>query len=79
MDVKIVPVDVPLRADFEKQEDSVVCPICRDGVNNPLITDCGHIFCKRCLLKAKKTHLACPVCRSQLVSWKLRLVIFTVI
>jgi SNF2 family DNA or RNA helicase len=46
-------------------EDS--CPICMSEFDNVVVTDCGHYYCKECILNAlnmsKKT---CPMCRQSL-------------
>jgi len=40
------------------------CPICRDISYKPIRLDCGHLYCLRCLLKAKKLNIRdCPICR----------------
>ncbi|KAH7712241.1 breast cancer type 1 protein [Aphelenchoides avenae] len=42
------------------------CPICLSTVDklNPLLTSCGHLFCKGCLTKAEKAmgSVSCPIC-----------------
>jgi len=42
------------------------CPICQDIPYKPIRLECGHFFCLRCLLKAKKMNIHdCPMCREQ--------------
>jgi len=40
------------------------CPICRDISYKPIRLNCGHLYCLRCLVKAKKLNIRdCPICR----------------
>jgi len=40
------------------------CPICQEISYKPIRLDCGHLFCLRCLVKAKKMNIRdCPLCR----------------
>lgn len=49
------------------QEDDPDCPICIAPPKDPLITCCGHIFCRKCIRKVvKRDKLECPVCRHKL-------------
>lgn len=45
------------------------CPICFEniGEKNYCKTDCGHIFCFKCILTAFKNNSSCPCCRSELI------------
>ena len=45
------------------------CPICFEvlGEKNRCITECGHSFCTKCLLKAFEDNSSCPCCRTMLV------------
>lgn len=42
----------------------VKCPICIDGVRNPIATTCGHIFCENCILTAMQVRSECPMCKT---------------
>ena len=46
------------------------CPICMDNIKsciNCTITECGHIFHTRCLMKnILYNGLGCPYCRTQM-------------
>jgi len=46
------------------------CPICLMplGNKNDCVTECGHRFHTSCLLRAAQNNVACPLCRSELVS-----------
>jgi len=40
------------------------CPICREISYKPVRLDCGHLYCLRCLIKAKRLNIRdCPICR----------------
>jgi SNF2 family DNA or RNA helicase len=40
------------------------CPICYNYVAN-VITQCGHLFCRSCIIKCLKKKHQCPVCKIQ--------------
>jgi SWI/SNF-related matrix-associated actin-dependent regulator of chromatin subfamily A3 len=42
------------------------CVICFDTMENPVLTKCGHIFCKECILQSMKFQSVCPQCRNKL-------------
>lgn len=49
---------------------TATCPICRADTRMPLQTNCGHIFCSRCLIEYWRhsgygTSIRCPMCRGQ--------------
>ncbi|KAI3866423.1 hypothetical protein MKX03_000516 [Papaver bracteatum] len=51
------------------REDYLDCPICISPLSDIVITCCGHIFCKKCILKAinlKHKNGNCPMCRHHL-------------
>lgn len=71
--------------DLEKASESnkksdFSCPICMeslstivDDVKNSIVsTDCGHVFCERCLTTAlsRSSKKSCPVCSIRLLSRK---------
>ena len=47
----------------KKYLEDLVCPICQEILSDPLITSCGHLFCKRCLERDGRSLKDCPVCR----------------
>ena len=57
---------------FEPVPDELLCPICREVLNEPLQTTCGHLFCKKCLNQANRSggglagrvSASCPTCRT---------------
>lgn len=40
------------------------CVICREIFNDPHRLQCGHTFCKECIVKWAKMKSGCPICRS---------------
>lgn len=47
------------------------CPICYENLNSPVISECEHIFCGKCLLGWLKNNTSCPLCRSRIDLTKL--------
>ncbi|KAI8901996.1 WD40-repeat-containing domain protein [Globomyces pollinis-pini] len=46
---------------------SLICPICQDLLNDPVITSqCHHSFCNSCLSQSLSFELQCPLCRTKL-------------
>tara|TARA_B100001094_G_C17907884_1_gene659753 strand:- start:187 stop:681 length:495 start_codon:yes stop_codon:yes gene_type:complete len=48
------------------------CAICLTtevsvGGKNSCVTECGHIFCLSCILRASQENTACPLCRNVLI------------
>uniref|UniRef100_A0A8C3X7X6 Tripartite motif-containing protein 75 n=1 Tax=Catagonus wagneri TaxID=51154 RepID=A0A8C3X7X6_9CETA len=42
------------------------CPVCLDGLNDPVTIECGHNFCRRCVQRSwvdLEDTFPCPVCR----------------
>ena len=52
----------------KKNLEDLVCPICHEILNDPLITNCGHLFCGRCLQRGGSRVKNCPVCREEYTS-----------
>ena len=46
------------------------CTVCMDLLTNPYSTECGHTFCKSCILNWTKSTPSCPVCRKSLKTIK---------
>ena len=54
---------------FDKNNILKECPICFDKINreNECVTNCHHIFCKRCLDNwFDKGKISCPNCRENI-------------
>ncbi|XP_031203243.1 tripartite motif-containing protein 40 isoform X2 [Mastomys coucha] len=50
------------------KDNQDICPICLDPLKKAVSTDCGHLFCRMCLMKhmdkaSVSGVLSCPVCR----------------
>jgi hypothetical protein len=39
------------------------CSICYLNYNIPVVNNCGHTFCRKCILEYKKRISECPLCR----------------
>jgi len=44
----------------------LTCSICKCIFNNPVITPCGHTYCKDCIEKWLETKRACPFCKKKI-------------
>ncbi|KAK8078126.1 hypothetical protein PG996_004296 [Apiospora saccharicola] len=60
---------VDLRAlEYESNVDeNLICPICRVALVAPVITNCDHVFCQKCLVQAHTLNPVCPVDRQPLL------------
>ena len=58
--------------DLIREGVSEDCSICLDDLKTPVITPCGHVFCKACIEQVldnniqTKTASVCPLCRNAL-------------
>lgn len=41
------------------------CTICMELFNDPLTTNCGHTFCKCCIVQWKQSSNKCPICSNR--------------
>ena len=46
-------------------EKSCECPICLQLTVVPIMVECGHIYCTKCVEECTN-HPACPICRKSL-------------
>ncbi len=46
---------------------SLDCLICLDLLCEPVTTQCGHTFCKFCLVSYLDTNMKCPICRNAII------------
>ncbi|XP_067830187.1 E3 ubiquitin-protein ligase TRIM39-like [Heptranchias perlo] len=54
--------------ELENIINEVICPVCLEFYNDPVMVDCGHNFCKNCILKyweKQKGNVSCPKCREE--------------
>ena len=56
----------------ESEEDT--CCICMDNINQIVVTDCGHFYCKECIFNSMKYKKECPTCRKPLTADKIYMV-----
>lgn len=56
------------RVCVQELEDRLQCPICLEVFKEPLMLQCGHSYCKGCLVSLSchlDSELRCPVCRQE--------------
>jgi hypothetical protein len=44
-------------------KETEMCAICFDNIKTKIVLDCGHSFCKICILKWMCKNFSCPLCR----------------
>lgn len=50
---------------IDEQDARFSCNICLEPVKDPIVTQCGHLYCWPCLFRWLKTHhTTCPICKS---------------
>lgn len=42
------------------------CPVCMESVFEPVVTQCGHVYCSDCANKLTELKSNCPLCRADL-------------
>ena len=47
-----------------KEENN--CSICFDQLTDPILTQCGHLFCNECIHMCLKVKPICPMCRKNI-------------
>jgi E3 ubiquitin-protein ligase SHPRH len=52
--------------DHATDEQSRLCIICQDEIEQGVLTSCGHQYCKDCLKEWFVQHRTCPVCKRYL-------------
>lgn len=45
------------------------CPVCYGTVFEPVVTPCGHSYCRRCLARILDCGGSCPLCRRRLAGY----------
>jgi len=45
--------------------DDFACPICLELLRKPVMIQCGHKFCKNCLISVSSSYNFCPMCRME--------------
>eukprot|EP01083_Nonionella_stella_P066600 175527_1 len=47
----------------EGNDSKWICKICLDRLKEPVVTQCGHLFCWSCLTRWLDRQLSCPMCQ----------------
>ena len=45
--------------------ESHKCAICYEALFRPVQTNCGHLFCHKCIMEALLVSDKCPLCRAK--------------
>ncbi|XP_066471693.1 zinc finger protein RFP-like [Tiliqua scincoides] len=59
----------------KRLQEEATCPICLDYFRDPVSLDCGHNFCRGCILQSwgeSPVEAACPQCRERVQTSNLR-------
>ncbi|GCC44124.1 hypothetical protein chiPu_0028098, partial [Chiloscyllium punctatum] len=62
--------------ELENLVNEVICPICMEFYSEPVMIDCGHNFCKGCILSfwdKNSESIVCPKCRQEFSQRNVRL------
>ncbi|XP_072331582.1 E3 ubiquitin-protein ligase TRIM39-like isoform X2 [Scyliorhinus torazame] len=62
--------------ELENLINEAICSICLEFYNEPVMIDCGHNFCKNCILNYWDKHnesISCPKCREEFSHRNIRL------
>jgi SNF2 family DNA or RNA helicase len=49
------------------------CIVCFDNMTDPVLTHCGHMFCRECIMRCLDIKPECPLCKNNISSDKLLL------
>ncbi|XP_062905824.1 E3 ubiquitin-protein ligase TRIM39-like [Mobula hypostoma] len=69
-------MDVTSEKELENIINETICSICLEFYTEPVMIDCGHNFCKQCILdywEKQKGNITCPKCRQQFTQPNTRL------
>lgn len=47
--------------------DILKCGVCLHYMTDPVSTNCGHNFCKSCIIESQKRNINCPSCNQRIV------------
>ncbi|CAM4557011.1 unnamed protein product [Lepidochelys olivacea] len=64
---------------IQKVLEEATCSICLEYLTKPVTTDCGHNFCRDCIIQYSEhgepqsgTKIPCPQCQAPFQEWKLQ-------
>ena len=46
--------------------DELLCSVCMCPFKTPVTIECGHTFCRICLINSVSLKQTCPICRKVL-------------
>lgn len=62
---------------YLEKSDNDVCSICLNNFINKIVTECGHFFCKDCIiLSLNMSKKECPICRDKLNKTKIHSIVY---
>ncbi|XP_059826930.1 zinc-binding protein A33-like [Hypanus sabinus] len=58
----------------ENLTEEAICPICLDFFTEPVILECGHNFCRSCIIQCweRQERNSCPECREEIADRTLK-------
>lgn len=61
-----------MQAEIEETErevsvEELSCSVCMCLFQTPVTIECGHTFCRSCILNSVRSKNSCPMCRTNLV------------
>ena len=63
--VKIIYNRIDIKMNGDEVEE-LNCPVCMCLFTTPVTIQCGHTFCRYCLMNSVKSKNSCPICRNPL-------------
>ena len=51
-----------MAAKKDSSESKWICKICLGDLKQPVVTQCGHVFCWKCMYRWWQQEKSCPVC-----------------
>lgn len=54
----------------DTSESKWICKICLGDLKQPVVTQCGHLFCWKCMFRWWQQEKSCPVCKGGIPTTK---------